>query len=155
MGSGGEIFVLEMGKPVKIVDLARQFIWLSGFEPDRDIRIEFTGLRPGEKMYEELNLESECTLATEHEKIKVFSGHGFSAEQAYRHLERLGKACRERDADLLIRELKSMIPDYRESRQVQEQQAFTASLISLSRGLDASGVRRGHGVGIQREAGVR
>ena len=68
-GSGGEIFTLDMGKPVKIVDLARQLIRLSGFIPDKDIRIEFTGLRPGEKLFEELSYEGEHIAPTRHPKI--------------------------------------------------------------------------------------
>ncbi len=69
LGSGGEIFMLDMGKPVKIVDLARQLIKLSGFVPDQDIRIEFTGLRPGEKLFEELSYAGERITATRHPKI--------------------------------------------------------------------------------------
>lgn len=69
LGSGGEIFTLDMGKPVKILDLARQLIELSGFVPDRDIRIEFTGLRPGEKLFEELSYRGESITATRHPKI--------------------------------------------------------------------------------------
>src|SRR5437660_1448036 len=68
-GSGGEIFTLDMGKPVKILDLARQLIELSGFTPDQDIRIEFTGLRPGEKLFEELSYRGERITATRHPKI--------------------------------------------------------------------------------------
>ena len=68
-GSGGEIFTLDMGKPIKIVDLARQLIRLSGFIPDKDIRIDFTGLRPGEKLFEELSYEGEHIAPTRHPKI--------------------------------------------------------------------------------------
>ncbi len=69
MAQGGEIFILDMGKPVKIDDLARQMIRLAGFQPDKDIKIQYTGLRPGEKLYEELLLEEEGISATKHQKL--------------------------------------------------------------------------------------
>jgi len=71
MAKGGEIFILDMGKPVKILDLAKDLIRLSGFEPDVDIKIEFTGLRPGEKLYEELLLDEEGIKSTVHDKIFI------------------------------------------------------------------------------------
>ena len=70
MGQGGEIYVLDMGEPVKIVDLARQMIRLSGFS-ESDVRVEFTGLRPGEKLYEEPLASSETTLLTPHPKLRI------------------------------------------------------------------------------------
>ena len=72
IGKGGEIFVLDMGEPVKIVDLARNLVLLSGLQPDRDIKIEFTGLRPGEKLFEELNLHDEYLVPTSHPKIRSY-----------------------------------------------------------------------------------
>jgi FlaA1/EpsC-like NDP-sugar epimerase len=71
IGEGGEIFVLEMGKPVKIVDLARKMIGLAGYQVDKDIEIIFTGKRPGEKLYEELVDEYDEVMETKHQKIKV------------------------------------------------------------------------------------
>ena len=70
MGTAGQIFVLDMGEPVKIVDLARQLIRLSGYS-EADIKIEFTGLRPGEKLFEELLTDSEHTLPTPHPKLHI------------------------------------------------------------------------------------
>jgi FlaA1/EpsC-like NDP-sugar epimerase len=116
MGSGGEIFVLDMGSPVCIVDLARQLILLSGLRPDKDIRIEFSGLRPGEKLCEELNLEDEQTAATIHDKINAFTGAGIPFESAIRSLAALRHACEDRDLRALLFELKALVPDYNPSQ---------------------------------------
>jgi FlaA1/EpsC-like NDP-sugar epimerase len=71
LGQGGEVFVLDMGEPVKIVDMARDLIRFSGFEPDKDIEIVFTGIRPGEKLYEELLTAEEGTIASRYEKLFI------------------------------------------------------------------------------------
>jgi FlaA1/EpsC-like NDP-sugar epimerase len=71
LGEGGEVFILDMGRPVKIVDLARQMIRLSGFEPDTSIKIQFSGIRPGEKLFEELRMDHETMNRTKHEKVFV------------------------------------------------------------------------------------
>jgi FlaA1/EpsC-like NDP-sugar epimerase len=115
MGKGGEIFVLDMGEPVKILDLARNLILLSGLRPDKDIKIAFTGMRPGEKLYEELNLSDESTLPTSHEKIKVFAGASLSADVMETCLEDLRDACERRDLPSVILLLKEMVPDYNPS----------------------------------------
>ena len=73
MGEGREIFILKMGEPVRILDLARDVIRINGFEPEKDIEIVFTGLRPGEKLYEELITEGEGIVPTRHEKIMVLT----------------------------------------------------------------------------------
>lgn len=112
MGRGGETFVLNMGAPVRIVDLARQLILLSGLNPGEDIRIEFTGIRPGEKLCEELQLSGERTLPTCHEKISVFAGPCLPFEQVVRHLARLRNACETRDLRSVVIELERMVPDY-------------------------------------------
>jgi len=80
MGNGGEVFVLDMGTPVKIIDLARDMIKLSGLQ-EQDIRIDFTGLRPGEKLYEELLADDENTLPTTHEKLRIAQAR--SADSAW------------------------------------------------------------------------
>ena len=121
MGKGGEIFVLDMGQPVRIVDLARQLILLSGLRPDEDIRIQFTGIRPGEKLFEELNIDSESALPTCHEKVRIFAGAGLPARDAFDLLARLRGACRKRDLADLILAIKGMVPDYNPSRELLEE----------------------------------
>ncbi|MCD8481297.1 MAG: polysaccharide biosynthesis protein [Verrucomicrobia bacterium] len=81
LGKGGEIFVLDMGQPIKIVDLARQMIALSGYTVDKDIEIKFTGLRPGEKLYEELKHNDERHTETPHPRIFRFEGNPYAYEQ--------------------------------------------------------------------------
>jgi FlaA1/EpsC-like NDP-sugar epimerase len=88
MGTGGEIFVLDMGEPVKIVDLAKDLIRLSGLTSD-DIAIVFTGMRPGEKLYEELYLDDEETLPTPHPKLRVAYHRPFDVDELNRTLETL------------------------------------------------------------------
>ena len=89
MGAGGEVFVLNMGEPVRILDLARKMVLLSGLRPDIDIRIEFSGVRPGEKLYEELSAYEEDTLPTPHSQIRIFTGRGVAREALARCLEDL------------------------------------------------------------------
>ncbi|MCW5976532.1 MAG: polysaccharide biosynthesis protein [Bryobacteraceae bacterium] len=118
MGEGGEVFVLDMGQPVRILDLARNLIALSGLKPDEDIRIEFTGVRPGEKLCEELSMLTESTVPTRHEKIRIFTGPGLSDDEMRRHLDALGEAAESRDAYGVVRRLQMLAPDYRPSRHV-------------------------------------
>ena len=80
MGEGGEIFILDMGTPIKIVDIARDLIRRSGFKPDVDIEIKFIGLRPGEKLHEELITEGEGIVRTPYEKIFVLKGDNFNPD---------------------------------------------------------------------------
>jgi FlaA1/EpsC-like NDP-sugar epimerase len=111
MGHGGEIFVLDMGDQVRIVDLARRLILLSGFRPDRDIQIAFTGMRPGEKLYEELNLDEEATLSTYHPKIKIFRGSAPPLDLASQ-LRNVRALCQSRDERGLLSALCRIAPDY-------------------------------------------
>jgi FlaA1/EpsC-like NDP-sugar epimerase len=115
MGRGGEIFVLDMGAPVRIQDLARNLILLSGLRPDIDIRIEFSGMRPGEKLYEELSGIEEDTVPTTHSKIRIFTGRGASHEALTRGLEELRCATEGRDAAAVVLSLKELAPDYNPS----------------------------------------
>jgi len=115
MGEGGEIFVLDMGQPVRIVDLARNLILLSGLRPGEDIRIEFTGVRPGEKLCEELAALEEKTVPTPHDKIRIFTGPGLPADQMARHLEALRRETEARDAEAILRRLQALVTDYQPS----------------------------------------
>ncbi len=115
MAQGGEIFVLDMGEPVRIQDLARNLILLSGLKPDVDIRIEFSGIRPGEKLYEELSGMEEDTVPTSHSQIRVFTGRGASQDTISRCLEELRRATEARDAAGVVLSLKELAPDYNPS----------------------------------------
>jgi FlaA1/EpsC-like NDP-sugar epimerase/lipopolysaccharide/colanic/teichoic acid biosynthesis glycosyltransferase len=115
MGKGGQICVLDMGQPVKIVDLARNLILLSGLRPDEDIKIEFTGMRPGEKLYEELNTLLEDTVPTTHEKIRIFVGDGMPADDIQSWLALLHEICVVRDTGRLVLALKELVWDYNPS----------------------------------------
>jgi FlaA1/EpsC-like NDP-sugar epimerase len=113
IGKGGEVFVLEMGEPVKIVDLAKNLILLSGLQPERDIEIQFTGLRPGEKMYEELNLQDEHLVPTSHAKIRSYVCHqNLDAIQIKASLQHLQAIVEGQDVANLVLLLKELVPDY-------------------------------------------
>ena len=111
MGQGGEIFILDMGEPVRIVDLARSLIQLSGHVPDADIKIEFTGLRPGEKMYEELLMDQESTIPTDDARIMVSAGEEICYEEVAAKLDELTMALNGTDADC-IRAIEDTVPTY-------------------------------------------
>jgi FlaA1/EpsC-like NDP-sugar epimerase len=112
IGEGGQICVLDMGEPVKIVDLATNLILLSGLKPDEDIKIEFSGMRPGEKLYEELSTMDEDTAPTAHEKIRIFIGNGMPEGDMLSWLDTLREICRTRDAGRLVIALKEIVLDY-------------------------------------------
>jgi FlaA1/EpsC-like NDP-sugar epimerase len=112
IAEGGQICVLDMGDPVKIVDLARNLILLSGLRPDQDIRIEFTGMRPGEKLYEELSTLLENTAPTNHEKIHIYVGNGMPEGDIFNWLDALREVCESRDAGRLVVALKEIVLDY-------------------------------------------
>ncbi|WP_417160453.1 polysaccharide biosynthesis protein [Senegalimassilia anaerobia] len=111
MAHGGEIFILDMGEPVKIVDLAKGLIQLQGLTPDVDIKIEFTGLREGEKMYEELLMDEESTLPTDNQSIMISTGQGISYDQVASKLDELENALSATDGEA-IRMLEQAVPTY-------------------------------------------
>jgi len=121
IGKGGEVFVLEMGEPVRIADLAKNLILLSGLQPERDIEIQFTGLRPGEKMFEELNLQDEHLIPTSHAKIRSYVGnHNRDVRQIKAFLLRLQQITEGQDVANLVLLLKELVPDYNPSSQLLE-----------------------------------
>ena len=112
MGEGNEIFVFEMGEPVKIVDLATRMIELAGYRPDEDIKVEFTGLRPGEKLYEELLSTEENTLPTSNKKIKIAKVRRYEYDDvldSYSDFEVLARNVRIMDTVALM---KKMVPEF-------------------------------------------
>jgi len=112
MGRGGEIFILDMGEPVKIVDLARELIALSGLREGEDLEITFTGVRPGEKLFEELSTDKEHAEKTGHPKIFVGRIEQQPWSEVSKHIEALAEAVRQRDADRARSALRAAVPGY-------------------------------------------
>jgi FlaA1/EpsC-like NDP-sugar epimerase len=112
MGSGGEIFIFDMGKAVRIVDLAKKMIRLAGLVPDEDIKIVYTGLRPGEKLYEELLNKEEKTLPTHHEKIKIARVIPCSWETRMDIEELINMSIVESN-DELVKKMKLLVPEFK------------------------------------------
>jgi FlaA1/EpsC-like NDP-sugar epimerase len=121
MGNGGEIFVLDMGQPVRILDLANNLILLSGLRPGEDVKIVFTGIRPGEKLYEELAHLDEEMQPTFHQKIKNFATHSLPAHGALERIEKLRSLCTERKLSDIVLELKDLVIDYNPSAHLLRQ----------------------------------
>jgi FlaA1/EpsC-like NDP-sugar epimerase len=112
MGEGGEIFILDMGEPIRIVDMARDLIRLHGLEPEKDISIEFTGLRPGEKLYEELITVGEGIVPTGHDKIMVLRGKTHDAAALLAQIESLLAIARRGNREAIKKKLQEIVPEY-------------------------------------------
>jgi FlaA1/EpsC-like NDP-sugar epimerase len=112
MDRNGAVYVLDMGEPVRIVDLARDLIMLCGKEPEKDVEIAYTGMRPGEKLYEELLLAEEGTIPSEHEKIFVARSVGDTGEEFDGRMQALVAAADARDVDALKAALCALVPSY-------------------------------------------
>ena len=113
MGTGGEIFVFDMGKPVRIADLARKMIQLSGLQPDVELPIKYTGLRPGEKLYEELLANEENTLPTHHPKILIGKTRPLDAGWVQSQITELINAFQTQDNLHIVKLMKSLVPEYK------------------------------------------
>lgn len=113
MGNGGEIFVFDMGEPVRIADLARRMIQLSGLKEGKDIEIKYTGLRPGEKLYEEVLSNKENTKETPHEKIRVASVREYAYSDVCHHIDRLSELSKAVEILPMVREMKAFVPEFK------------------------------------------
>lgn len=113
MGEGNRIYVFDMGKSVKIDDLARRMIKLAGYEPDRDIQIQYTGLRPGEKLYEEVLSNAENTLPTGHERIRIAEVRQQDYEQVLDAVDRLARYAIEVNVPDMVRLMKATVPEFK------------------------------------------
>ncbi|MDI6641518.1 MAG: nucleoside-diphosphate sugar epimerase/dehydratase [Elusimicrobiota bacterium] len=111
-GTGGETFILDMGEQIKIIDLARDLIVLSGLKPDKDIAIEFSGLRPGEKLYEEVLHDAETDRATKHNKIFIAQADNFDTAKLHKDIRELEELVASMAEDKIIQKLKEMVPSY-------------------------------------------
>jgi FlaA1/EpsC-like NDP-sugar epimerase len=118
MGSGGEIYIFDMGKPVKIFDLATKMIRLAGFVPEKDIQIKIVGLRPGEKLYEELLNDTSKTLATHHEKIMVAQELKDNFEEVENAINELIVASNQYDNNKIVAKMKSLVPEFKSMNSV-------------------------------------
>ncbi len=112
MGKGGEIFVLDMGEPVMIVDLAKTLIQLSGFRPGEDIEIDFTGPRPGEKLFEELSIEGEDMQRTRHPKISIWKNIPMERDKLRAGINELVTIAEMQNRKQIIQKIKELIPEY-------------------------------------------
>jgi FlaA1/EpsC-like NDP-sugar epimerase len=120
LGRGGEVFMLDMGEPVKIIDLARDMIRLSGLEAGRDIDIACTGLRPGEKLYEELFVAGETYQPTEHPKLFIARNASSAIPLHLEYaLDELDAASKYGDRESLLQGLRALVPEFRQPDQAR------------------------------------
>ncbi|MHB1177062.1 MAG: polysaccharide biosynthesis protein [Daejeonella sp.] len=121
MGEGGEIFIFDMGKSVKIIELAKKMIRLSGLLPNQDIAIEFSGLRPGEKLYEELLNDLENTMPTHHEKIMVAQVREYNFHNISKHIRELIQlSCEYKDRQVVVK-MKEIVPEFKSNNSIYEE----------------------------------
>lgn len=121
LGKGGEIFIFDMGKPVKILDLARNMIRLAGYTPEKDIPIVFTGLRPGEKLYEELLNQKETTLPTDNKKIMIARVREFDFDVVNKQIDTLIETSYTNKPFTIVKQMKQLVPEYISNNSIYEQ----------------------------------
>lgn len=121
LGNGGEIFCFDMGQPVKIADLAKNMIRLAGFEPGKDIEITYTGLRPGEKLYEELLNQKETTIPTKHKKILVAKVREYDYQEVAEQIELLIKLAKDGKVFPTVKLMKQIVPEFKSKNSVYEE----------------------------------
>ena len=121
MSRGGEIYVFDMGEPVKIAHLARRMITLAGLRPDIDIAIQYTGLRPGEKLYEEVLSDSESTTESTHDKIRIAKAIDNPIESIREQAEIILSAARSEHTEDAVRALKHLVPEFKSKNSPFEQ----------------------------------
>lgn len=131
LGEGGEIFVFDMGESVKIVDLARKMIKLSGFEVGKDIHIVFTGLRPGEKLYEEVLNVKETTLPTPHKRIKRAKVREYDFEEIKCEMQELSEIMKEGNTFEVVRKMKLIVPEFKSKNSVYEEIDFQLEAVKM------------------------
>jgi FlaA1/EpsC-like NDP-sugar epimerase len=112
MGNGGEIFIFDMGESVRILDVAKKMVKLSGLNLGKDIQISFTGLRPGEKLYEELLATTENTQATHHEKIMIAKVRSYDFDTISQQLVHLKQVLNFGDEAKIVSKLKDLVPEF-------------------------------------------
>ncbi|WP_210419400.1 nucleoside-diphosphate sugar epimerase/dehydratase [Pedobacter sp. KBS0701] len=121
MGNGGEIFVFDMGKSVRILDLAKKMIKLAGLEPNVDVKIEFSGLRPGEKLYEELLNDNENTMPTHHEKIMIGKVREYVFDEVASNIAELIRSAKQDDDMQVVINMKKMVPEFKSMNSIFEE----------------------------------
>jgi FlaA1/EpsC-like NDP-sugar epimerase len=120
MGEGGEIYIFDMGKPLKIIDLAKKMIQLAGFTPDKEIKLKIIGLRPGEKLYEELLNNSAKSIATHHEKIMIAIEGCDEFQIINQHVEELIQIATVGNLNQLVSKMKTIVPEYKSLNSVYQ-----------------------------------
>ncbi|MFM9029025.1 MAG: polysaccharide biosynthesis protein, partial [Bacteroidota bacterium] len=112
IGNGGEIYLFDMGKSVRILELAQKMIRLAGMKEEQDIRIIFTGLRPGEKIFEELLADKETSLPTHHEKIMIAKVRPYEFSEISKDISELIELFKSQENDVIVKKMKSIVPEY-------------------------------------------